>query len=219
VEDDEQLIDGDDPFDGVEQFSEVSGQRLVEARDTVLHAIREYVDELLVMRGGTSELEELFERNNALAEVVDRFTDAVWTHTGTLPLVLNAFEDDEEGDEDEPVEPGDQMSVVARWDLTVTDRDELLEEARAAHRRLHPQESDDDAAAAVHDTASALYALLHATGEPWFGIPGVVVVSGTRAFVEPTDTLEPPPEIDEPGDDLTAALRPPDGRIPFTERW
>ncbi|MBC7289908.1 MAG: hypothetical protein H5T83_01055 [Actinotalea sp.] len=219
MDDGEHLIDEDDPFGGIEQFSEDSGRRLVEARDTVLHAIQEYVDELLVLRGGTSELTALFERNNALAQVVDGFTDAVWTHTGTLPLVSNSFEEDEEEDVDEPADPGDQLSVVSRWDLTVVDRDELLEAGRAAHRRLRPEETHEDAEVAVHDTAAALYALLHEAGEPWFDMPGVDVVAGTRAFIEPAETLAPPPEIDEPGYDLAEVLRPPDGRIPFTERW
>lgn len=203
----------------MEQYSTVSAERLKGAAERLAAAIGAYAADAAGMRGGTSEMAALFQRNEALEAIVKAFAEAAFDHTGTFPFVLGGdYDEDEDEDydgEDNP-DPVAVLSVVSRWDVGVLDRDRLLEAGRAAHRRNRPDETDDDAAVAVWNEGGALYAILHEHGEPWFNIPGLDVVWGARAYVQPSTPQEP---YDGEPDNLVGALFPPDGTVLVGESW
>ncbi len=203
----------------VEQYSEESGQRLAAAADSLIEAIRRYVLDARAMRGGTSEVAALFDRNDALANAVAEFSERAFDHTGTLPLPLQQLEEndfEEDGAELDDRPDGGLLSVLSRWNLLVFDEPELLAAGRAAHRRNRPEESEEDAGVAVTDASSALYAVLHEAGEPWIRVPGVRVVNAARVYVAPD---EPPAPLPDDPEDFAQAVRLPPGRIIFSEGW
>ena len=204
----------------VEQYSTVSAERLQEAAARLVTVVRSFTTEAVAMRGGTSELAALFQRNEALEAVVDALAEAAFDHTGTFPFVLaGRYEEDDSDEVDE--EPEDEepvalLSVVSRWDVAVSSTDRLLEAGRAAHRSNRPEETAEDAAAAVSNEPAALYAILHERGEPWFEIPGIHVISGARAYVQPSSAAEP---YDGDPDTLLDAVRAPEGSALHGESW
>ena len=111
------------------------------------------------MRGGSAELAGLFARNDELERLVDAFSERASDHTGSYPFVLvdrlDPWIDDEDGEgegDDEPLVAGTEICVLSRWDLVVTDPDQLLAAGRAAHIRLQPRETAEDAEFAVPNT-------------------------------------------------------------------
>ncbi len=98
----------------------------------------------------------------------------------------------------------------------MVDEPELLAAGRTAHRRNRLEETEEDAALAVNDGSSALYAVLHEVGEAWFGVPGVRVMNAARVYVAPD---EPPPPLPDDPEDIAQAVRLPPGRIVFSEGW
>jgi hypothetical protein len=206
-------------MDDVEQFSAESAQRLERATERLLPLITSYTAAVVAMRGGSSEMPALFDRNDELALAVAAWNDRVADHTGAYPLLLDdAFEDDEDDEDEDDEEPeiAGRMSVISRWDLGVVDPEALLAAGRTAHRHNRPDETEADAAAAVTNLASALYAITHDAGEPWFDVPGVEVMHGARVYLVPDEPLGL--LSDDPGQALDAVTAPP-GQIAFTEMW
>lgn len=108
-----------------------------------------------------------------------------------------------------------QVSVISRWDLDVVNTEALIAAGRVAHQRQRPEETDQDTAFAISDASAALYALTHEAGDPWWDIPGVEVLIGTRTYVVPDEPLAPPTD----NDDLTPVVLPPPGRVAYSESW
>ncbi len=152
------------------------------------------------------------------------WNDAVFDHTGTTPLMLEDYddyddEDDEEPDDDDAeAHPPDStwVSVVSRFDLFVEEYDALLAAGRAAHQRLQPTETDEDARAAIRNAGLALYAIVHEAGEPWWQLPGTVLAGGTRAYIAPA---EPPAEGSDDPFAVVDDVLPPEGELLFGESW
>lgn len=210
--------------DDVEQFSTASRQQLQETADALALALKRHTAALLEMRGGTSELPVLFALNEDVRAAVAAWDDAVFEHTGTFPVAVESDDDEEDEEEEEEEDRSASelagpvpISVVSRWDLDVIDALALLSAAQAAHRRLHPSESEADAQAWIGENgvAQALYAIVHEHGEPWFDIPGVGAVSGHRAYLrrDGEDSLEV--------SDLDYGEPPaaPAGEVLFSESW
>jgi hypothetical protein len=183
----------------VEQYSEESRRQLEEATVRLVDLLRSYTTHVAPLQGRSTEVAALFTRNDELQQAVATWNEAALDHTGTVPLALARIddEDDDFADDADGGERGGQVSVVSRWDLDIVDSAELIAAGRAAHRRLRPEDDDEDAAQVVSDAPAALYALTHETGEPWYEVPGVEVIGGVRLYVAP----------DAESDDLEASSR------------
>lgn len=203
----------------VEQFSDESRRALSEATRRLIENLQAHTSALLAMRGGSAEIMELFESNADIAASVRAWDDAIFDHTGTTaPLAWTDEDEDDDEDEDEPEDTvsGEIVSVVSRFDLLIDDADAVLTAGRAAHRRLWPDEEEQDAQAAVSGVANALYAIGHEAGDPWFDVPGIEPLTGERVFLALDAPYEQPP--DEPESSLTNVAAPP-GSLIYSESW
>jgi hypothetical protein len=215
------------PDDYPEQFSDETRQALRGAVSALTEGLQEHADQLTALRGGTSDIPAVFAVNRRIAQLLDAWNEAVFDLTGTTPVLLDGLDDDDDEDEDEDEDDldddtpdlvdADPLTVVERWDLVVTDADALVHGGREAHRRLWPKETDRDAQAAVPSAAQALYALLHERGEPWYDLPGVEVVAGSRAYVRPDEPVSPDEDDDDVPDDIR--IQQPSGEVLYGESW
>lgn len=210
-----------DDVEPPDQHSAESRQALEQATHDLIAALRRHVDYATGMRGGSSELKRLYELNNEVEKLLASWDDRVSDHTGTSPVVLVAREHDQEypdDEDDEDLPAGvEDVAVVSRWDLRITDRDALLHAGREAHKQSDPTENDEDAQAVVRSAVDALYALRYECGEPWYEFPGVHVVNGARIYVRPDEPLRP---VDPTGpEDFDAYLRRPSGEEVLSESW
>ena len=204
----------------IEPYTQESRRPLERAASRLVELVQQYTRDVGAMHGGSSETRALFERNEAVARAVSEWNGRAADHTGTIPLLLeevdeNDFQHEQDGDEELTAVEG-QVSVVSRWDLNLLDFRELIAAGRSAHRRMQPEETEEDAAVAVADTGAALYAVLHEAGEPLFEIPGVEVLSGARIFIVPDEPLQ---LIDDESGDITVTIETPQGRVAFSEAW
>lgn len=201
-----------DPY--VEQYSDESRAALTTATDALIDALQAHRTHLLGLRGGTAELDELFDRQAAIAGVVRDWNEAVSDHTGTDAIALIDDDDDEDDEEDfEDTEPpeAELISVVSRFDLRVTDRDAALAAGREAHLQLWTDENEQDAEAAVPRVVDALCSIGHQAGEALFAVPGVEPAGGIRHFLD----------VDEhtPIEPADAEFPVPTGTITRSESW
>lgn len=205
-------------------YTQESRRRLQAATAHLVEALKQYTREVVAMHGGSKEMPSLFGLNESVARDVAEWNNAAADHTGTTPLFLGDVEEDDFEDHfgDEPDEQASeaavlgQISVVSRWDLQLVDVERLLDVARAAHRRMRPEETEEDAAFAVADPGTALYAVAHEAGEPWFETPGIEVLGGGRVYVLPDEPLR---RLDYPLDDIAASVEVPRGQVAFSEDW
>lgn len=184
----------------VEQYTDESREALTTATERLIDTLRRHTDYLLGLRGGTAELAGLFDQQQAMNDMVASWNEAVSDHTGTSAVYLIDDDDDEDEDDDdeeEAVQAGELISVVSRFDLVVTDPDAALESGRKAHRRMWPDENDEDTEAAVGRVVDALYSVGHEAGEPWFELPGVEPAGGIRLFVAVEEHQPFEPDDDE----------------------
>jgi hypothetical protein len=211
----------------IEQFSAQSAAQLEAATKAFKSALDDYLKLVTSLRGGSVDVQRVFDANEVVRREAMRWDDATGDHTGTFPLGLEDLDDDEDAeDEDDEVsdeEPESvyEISIVSRWDLEVSDVPALIEGGRAAHRRLQPEESEEDAKVAIadDDIGPALYALVHERGEPWYDLPGVFVLGGHRDYID-RDGDQPMTAADADGDlPELAPLRVPDGEIVYSESW
>ena len=205
-----------------DQFSADSAAELEVATRALTSALDDYLKLVTGLRGGSRDVQRVFAANDVVRREALRWDGAAGDHTGTVPLGiedLDEDEDDEVGDE-EP-ESVYEISIVSRWDLDVSDVPALVEGGRAAHRRLQPEESEEDVRVAIpdDDLGPALYALVHERGEPWYDLPGVVVLGGHRDYIDRDG--DQPMTAAAAEDDLPelAPLRLPDGEVVFSESW
>jgi hypothetical protein len=210
----------DEIDDYPEQFSQQTREALGLSVDALVDALQRHAKLLSGMRGGSSEMPAVHDANAEVERLIAAWNERVVDHTGTFPVSLQGFgdEDDEEileAEEAAELVDGEPLTVVSRWDLHVVDTDELMQAGREAHMRLWPDENDEDAAVAVPNVGQAVYALLHEHGEPWYDLPGIEVVRGVRAYVRPIDP--PTPLSDE--DDYDEAIAQPPGERLFGESW
>lgn len=216
------MTDGD--LEEVDQFSDVSCARLEAAAAVLISGIERHTAGVVALRGGSSEIGTVFDLNDAMKAAAKAWEMAVLDHTGTSVLGLDFMDDeDEDYDEDEDEEEVEligAVSVVARWDLAVTNVSELISAGRAAHRRLQPDETEADAAVAIGDQAvgQALYAVCHEFGEPWFDLPGVQLAGGKRAYLQiDLDDLEDEDADEEALFDFVPVA--PEGQVLYSESW
>lgn len=215
------MEDTEDDLDlGPEQFSEQSRTALTTAVEDLVEALRRHAEHVGGLRGGSSEIAGIFEANAELETLIDAWNERVADHTGTFPVALlgRGGDEDEDGDDGgdfAEVVDGDPISVVSRWDLQIVEVAALVRAGREAHRRLRPDETEDDAAVAVPGPGPALYALLHEAGEPWYDLPGVEVIRGARAYVRPEEAVLP--LADE--EDVETMIVEPAGERLYGETW
>ncbi len=213
---------GLDDLEPPDQHSVESRLALEQATRDLISALQRHVDYATGMRGGSSELKRLHKLNDEVEKLVAAWDDRVLDHTGTSPVVLLTRDPVEEDADDEDPENEDlpagveDVTVVSRWDLRITDRDALLRAGREAHKQSDPTENDEDARAVVRSSVDALYALRYERGEPWYEFPGVHVVSGARMYLRPEEPLRP---VDPSPDQLDAYLRRPAGEEVLSEGW
>ncbi len=213
----------------MEQFSAGSAAELEVATRALTSALGDYLELVTGLRGGSLDVQRVFAANDVVRREALRWDDAAGDHTGTVPLGLEDLgedEDSEETDADDEASDGEpetvyEISIVSRWDLEVSDLPALVEGGRAAHRRLQPEESEEDVRVAIpdDDVGPALYALVHERGEPWYDLPGVFVLGGHRDYIDRDG--DQPMTAAETEDDLPelAPLRLPDGEVVFSESW
>jgi hypothetical protein len=211
----------DDEIDDYpEQFSQQTREALDLSVDALIEGLQRHAKLLSGMRGGSSEMPAVHETNAEVERLIAAWNERVSDHTGTLPVSLQGFDDEDdeellEGEEAAELVDGEPLTVVSRWDLQVVDTDELMQAGREAHKRVWPDENDEDAAVAVPNVGQAVYALLHERREPWYDLPGIEVIGGARVFVRPID----PPTPLSSEDDLDEAIAEPPGERLFQEGW
>lgn len=161
-------------------FSSESSERLVHATAALLQGLQQYVSDVRAMTGRSAEIPALFARNRNVETLVRAWNDAAIDYTGTAPLLLAErpslgeaqLDAVEESDSTEDVIAAPLLSVVSRFDLVISNADDLLASGRAAYRRMWPDEDSDDVAVAIPSPAHALSAIMNATGEPWITCRG-----------------------------------------------
>ena len=214
----------DDQADEIEQFSQESRQQLQDRAAALTAALQRHTAGLLELGDGAGAVLSLFQLNDDVRQAVAAWDDAVFDHTGTFPVAVESFDDDdaeepEEVDREDAAgaEPPRAVSVMSRWDLDVIDPAALVQAGQAAHRRMNPSASEADAAAFIGEggVGQALYAIAHEHGEPWLEIPGVGTVTGYRAYLRRDDD-EPP--LDE-SQDYERAPTAPAGEVLLSESW
>ncbi len=102
----------------VEQYSEQSRSRLREASTALVELLQHHTTTLLAQHGADEETEQLFDLNDAVREAAVAWEDAVFDHTGTFPLALELFEDEE----DEVGLPVEKAGRPAAEEGSVADR-------------------------------------------------------------------------------------------------
>lgn len=218
------MPDEDEP--DIDQFSPASETGLRTATDALIAALGAYAEAVSGLHGSSRDIQLVFESNEAVRRAAIAWDAAADTHTGTFPLSIQEFDDDDSDIDDDDTDEADAelvyaLSVVSRWDLEVTDAPALVEAGRKAHLRLTPADSDEDAKVAIQDDdiGPAIYALVHEYGEPWFDLPGVEVLGGHRAYIAAEE--DQPMTMAAPDDDFPEGepLRIPDGEIVFSEGW
>lgn len=210
----------DDDF-GPEQWTDETRSAVEVATEELIAAVRSHVQLVTGLRGGSSEMQAVFDANRSVEKAIDAWNERVFDHTGTFVVSLEGkyHEDDEEGelgDEDDLVVTGSALAVVSRWDLLVTDPEVLVTAGREAHKRMRPEELDEDAEVAVAGVGQALYALTHERGDLWYDLPGIEVVRGIRAYVAPDEPTEPFTDDDE---ETEAPVVEPEGERVYLESW
>ena len=203
-----------------EQFSAESRAALAAAVDDLVAAVRAHTEHVMGLRGGSSEMPGVHEANRRVEQAIAGWNERVVDHTGTFPVALAGLDEElaeAEGEEEgEDLLEGAPLAVVSRWDLVVTDSAVLIEAGRQAHKRLRPEEQDQDAAVAVAGVGQALYALMHERGEPWYDFPGLEVVRGMRAYVQPQ---EPAVSFTDDDAEMEAPVAEPAGERLYLESW
>lgn len=150
--------------DGPEQWSEAARSALVEQAEAVRAAVDDYVRLVGGMSGRQRELPELFTANDVLRSAAVSFDDAAFDLTGTAPLGVEAYdEDDEDWDEDDgPLDAGGRMlTVVGRWDYRITDDEAVMAAGRQSYLAHWTDDTDDDAHVRVQDVRSAAGEIMH----------------------------------------------------------
>jgi len=203
-----------------DQFSSASAEALRDSAARLAEVLQRYAEATAPMAGRTNELEEIFDLNAKIAALAAELNDKAFDHTGTQPLPLD-LEDDEhdriaDDDEEVTVEAEGFLSSVSRWNLAVTDLDDLIAAGREAHRQATAGATAEDAALEITDAADAVHAILEARGEPWFDVPGIAVMHGLRLLIEPIDV---PEQFDGDPENATGAVLPPAGQLLITESW
>lgn len=207
--------------DWVEPFSEESRAALRDAARRLAEVVLHYADATEGMRGSTGDSLRIFDLNRELEAAVVALNDRAFEHSGSKPLALQRFEDDpevafEEDEDEPPFVAGGFISVVSRWDVAVTDAEELVRAGREVHLRQHPVDAEPDAEIAVPDPAAALMTIIGDSADLWFNIPGVEPVSGLHVGILPSGEIEPREvDIEAVLDDVA----PPEGTVFFSESW
>jgi hypothetical protein len=207
---------------GPEQWTVETRSAVEAATDELVAAVRSHVQLVSGLRGGSSEMPAVFDANRIVEKAIDAWNERVFDYTGTFVVSLEGKYDeaDDEGDElddeDDPVAEGAALAVVSRWDLLVIDPQALVAAGREAHKRLRPEELDEDAEAAVAGVGQALDALTHERGELWYDLPGIEVVRGIRAYVAPNEPVEP---FTDDVEEIEAPVVEPEGERVYLESW
>jgi hypothetical protein len=208
----------DDGDDGDVQWTLPARQGLLVAADELAAAVRGHADALAAMGGGAAEMSALFDAHDLLARVAAGYTEAVFGLTGTFVRfdddLLEAEEDGE--DEDEPDDWSTGVSVLRREDYAVTDEPRVVAEGRTAYLQSWPDETDEDAAAAVPGVGRALHEVMHARGsgalEDVAGLQQVgshTVIVGTEGLADPEDRGDDPFLPFGPGQEVLLVDREP----------
>lgn len=202
-----------------DQFSSASAEALRDSAARLAEVLQRYAEATAPMAGHTNELEEIFDLNEQISTLAAELNDKAFDHTGTLPLPLDLegnAHDHTEDDEEETVEAEGFLSSISRWNLAITDLDELIAAGREAHRQTTAGATAQDAALEITEAADAVHAILEARGEPWFDFPGIAVMHGLRLLIEPIDV---PEQFDGDPENATGAVLPPAGQLLITESW
>jgi hypothetical protein len=206
-----------------EQWSDETRDALNASVEELIAALRAHAAHVAYLTGRSTEITSVFEVNGQVERAIDAWNQRAFDHTGTFPVSLNGLDEDgDQFDDEDDIDKPDELvtspavAVISRFDLVVTDTDELIAAGREAHKRNRPEEQDEDAVAAVPDVGQALYAVLHEQGEPWYRMPGVEVVRGVRAFVAPEEPAEP--FSDEDADEVEPIVEPAGERL-YLESW
>ncbi len=202
---------------GPEQFSEPTRNALNAAVEDLVEALRRHAQHVGGLRGGSGEITGIFAANAEVEELIAAWNERVVDHTGTFPVSLlgrDAEADEDDGELEEMLN-GDPLTVVSRWDLQLVDTAALVQAGRDAHRRVRPEETEDDAGVAVSGPGQALYALLHEAGEPWYDLPGIEVIRGARAYIRTEEAALPFAD----GEELDATIVEPAGERLYGESW
>lgn len=145
----------------IEQWGEEARQALLARAEAVRVAITDYVDEVVLLTGRQRELAGLFSANDVLRSAAAKFDDAAFDLTGTAPLGVEAWDDEDEDEDDAEDETGPVLTVVGRWDYRITDADAVMAAGRRSHLAHGTDDTDEDARLRVRDVESAAGEIMH----------------------------------------------------------
>ncbi|MBM6402460.1 hypothetical protein [Phycicoccus sonneratiae] len=161
------MHDETDEHDGPDQWSAAAREVLLARAAQLRSAVDEHVELVERLSGRQRELPDLFTANDALRSAAAAFDDAAFDLTGTAPLGLETWDDDDEDDEDwgedgDPfAEGGTVVTVVGRWDYLVTDAAAVMEAGRESYLAHWTDDTEDDAGFRVQDVRTAVEEIMH----------------------------------------------------------
>jgi len=184
------------------QWTPASRARFVAAGRSLLESIEK---QILLMESADvrTDDESVNSRSRGVEVAAIEYAEAYFDFSGHWhPFgFLESFEqDDIDGDEDEPSESAEVVSVLVRADFGVSDEEAVLD----AGRRSYQEHSGEDMAAATNKIGlgAAIHQLIHAHGlealsrtdglDPLGGITQVIVPDAPLEFVDGVPSLDRP---------------------------
>ncbi len=151
-----------DENDEPDQWGAAAREVLQTRAEQLRAAVDEHVELVGRLSGRQRELPELFTANDALRSAAVAFDDAAFDLTGTAPLGLEAWDDDDDDESDGEVRPsGPILTVVGRWDYRVTDPEAVMEAGRRSYLAHWTDDTDEDAHVHVQEVESAAGEIMH----------------------------------------------------------
>ena len=101
-----------------------------------------------------------------------------------MPVPAAAQADATDDEDDDESDAGDVLTVVGRWDYRIVDEDAAVAAGRAAYSRVWPDDTEEDATAAVTDAVSAAREIAH--GDNWDALestPGLEPIASAASVL------------------------------------
>lgn len=155
---DEEIEDGT-------QWTDGARERYRETAAAFAEAVAAHAEKVVSRSGRQVEHVEHFASVMRLRRAAAAFDDAEFDWCGSSVFGIGTDdEDDDELDELDATTSHRTLTIVGRWDYEIADADAFVTAGRDAYARVWPDDTSEDATAAVTDVASAAREIAHADG-------------------------------------------------------
>lgn len=138
--------------------------------------------------GQDSEMKDYFRSVDRLRLATAAFDDAEFDFCGSVPLGIELWGDEAEGEDDDQGGHVTVLSAVGRWDFAITDVPALIAAGREARAHAYPAERVQEREASVQQPEQAAEEIAHAWG--WDALivaPGLSRFADVMAFIPQSD--------------------------------